>query len=147
MKNILKILTLILLFSNLALAETQEEKRARYVLVNMQHDYIKCYSFYKIGAEYVRKSNGDPEIIIGIEKSSDNSLKLVNDTGEMIGMSSDEMSKMVKSEMTNQLDQIGNDFNNASILIEKYSQLCEKLTEDKKQRISFWEKKAINKFK
>ena len=62
-------------------------------------------------------------------------------------MSSDEMSKMVKSEMKKQLNQISNDFNNASILIEKYAQLCKNLTENKKQRISFWEKKAINKFK
>ena len=147
MKKILKILTLSLLISNQTFAETKEEKRAKYVLLNMQQDYIKCYSFYKIGAEYVRKSNGDPEIIKGIEKSSDNSLKLAHDTGEIMEMSSDEMSKMVKSEMKKQLNQISNDFNNASILIEKYAQLCKNLTENKKQRISFWEKKAINKFK
>ena len=147
MKKILKILTLSLLFSNLAFAETKEEKRAKYVLLNMQQDYIACYSFYKIGAEYVRKSNGDPKIIEGIEKSSDYSLKLAHDTGEIIGMTGDEMSTMVKSEMKNQLDQIDNDFNNASVLVKKYAQTCKKLIGHKKQRISFWEEKAINKFK
>ena len=67
MKKILKILTLSLLFNNLAFAETKEEKRAKYILLNMHQDYIACYSFYKIGAEYVRKSNGNTEIIEGID--------------------------------------------------------------------------------
>jgi hypothetical protein len=147
MKKILKILTLSLLFNNLAFAETKEEKRAKYILLNMHQDYIACYSFYKIGAEYVRKSNGNTEIIEGIEKSSEHSLKLAHDTGEMIGMTSDEMSTMVKSEIKNQLDLIDNDFNNASVLLEKFSQMCKKIIEDKKQRIYFWEKKAVNKFK
>ena len=48
--------------------------------------------------------------------------------------------------MKNQLDQIDNDFNKASILLEKYAQQCKSVIENKKQRISFWEKKAKIKF-
>ena len=147
MKKILKILTLSLLFSNLAFAETKEEKRAKYVLLNMQQDYITCYSFYKIGAEYVKKSNGEASIIEGIEKSSDNSLRFAHETGEMMGMATDEMSGKVKSEVKNQLDLVGNDFKNAAALLEKYAQTCKNLIENKKKRISFWEKQAVNKFK
>ena len=155
MKKIFKIIILSLLFSNSAYAETKnefifektiEEKRAKYVLSNMQQDYITCYSFYKIGAEYVRKSNGDIDAIKGIEKSSDTSLKLTYETGEIMGMTSDEMSLKVKSEMKKQLDLIDNNFNNASILLKKYSQICKNLIENKEQRISFWEKKASKKF-
>ena len=113
----------------------------------MQQDYITCYAFYKIGAEYVRKSKGKPSIIEGIEKSSDTSLKLVHETGEIMGITSAEMSSKVKTEMQNQLDLIDNDFNNASVLLEKYAQTCKNLIENKKERISFWEKKASNKFK
>ena len=36
-----------------SLAETIEEKMAKYVLLNMQQDYITCYAFYKIGAEFI----------------------------------------------------------------------------------------------
>ena len=53
----------------------------------------------------------------------------------------------VKSEMKNQLNLIGNDFDNASVLLEKYAQTCKNLIENKKERISFWEKKSANKFK
>jgi len=146
-RKLLKIIILSLLVSNSAFAETKEEKRAKYVLLNMQQDYITCYAFYKIGAEYVRKSKGKPSIIEGIEKSSDTSLRLAHETGEIIGMTSAEMSSKVKAEMQNQLDLIDNDFNNASVLLEKYAQTCKNLIENKKERISFWEKKASNKFK
>ena len=146
-RKLFKIITLSLLVSNSAFAETKEEKKAKYVLLNMQQDYLTCYAFYKIGAEYVRKSKGKASIIKGIEKSSDTSLRLVYETGEIIGMTSTEMSSKVKTEMKNQLGVIGNDFNNASVLLEKYAQTCKNLIENKKERISFWENKASNKFK
>ena len=146
-RKILKIITLSLLISNPAFAQTKEEKRAKYVLLNMQQDYITCYAFYKIGAEYVRKTKGEPSIIEGIEKSSDTSLKLAHETGEIIGMASDKMSSKVKNEIQIQLDLIDNDLNNASVLLEKYAQTCKNLIENKKERISFWENKASNKFK
>ena len=145
MKKILKIFTLSFLLANSAFAETKEEKRAKYVLLNMQQDYIACYSFYKIGSEYVKKSNGDKSTIDGIEKSSDLSLKLAHDTGELMGMTIKEMSLKVESEMNKQLNLIDNNFSNASILLEKYAQNCKNLIENKKKRISFWEKKAKEK--
>jgi len=145
MRRILKIIILSLLLANVAHAETKEEKRAKYVLLNMQQDYIACYSFYKIGSEYVKKSNGDKNTIDGIEKSSDLSLKLAHDTGELMGMTIEEMSLKVESEMNKQLNLIDNNFSNASILLEKYAQNCKNLIENKKKRISFWEKQAKEK--
>ena len=147
MKKTLNILALSLLLVGSAFAKTKEEKRAKYVLLNMHEDYVTCYTFYKIGAEYVKKINGEMKIIEGIEKSSDNSLKLAHETGELMGMSTDEMSAKVKIQMKNQLNLIENNFSNAPLLLEKYAQLCKKLIENKKQRISFWEKKASDKFK
>ena len=40
-----------------------------------------------------------------------------------------------------------NDYNNASVLLSKYGLMCKNLIQNKKQRIDFWEKKALNKFK
>jgi len=122
MRKILKITILSLLFTSVAYAETKEEKRSKYILLNMQQDYIACYSFYKIGSEYVKKSNGDKSIIEGIEKSSDISLKFVHDTGELMSMTTKEMSLKIKSEINKQLNLIDKNFANASILLEKYAQ-------------------------
>ena len=146
-KKIITFLFLSLLICCKSYAKTNEELRAEYVLSNMQQDYITCYCFYKIGAEYIKKSDGEPNIIEGVEKSADTSLKLAHETGEIMGMVTEEMSLKVKLEMKKNLDLIDNDFNNASILLKKYAQNCKKLIENKKQRISFWEEKAANKFK
>ena len=147
MKKIITFLFLSLLICCKSYAKTNEELRAEYVLSNMQQDYITCYCFYKIGAEYIKKSDGEPNIIEGVEKSADTSLKLAHETGEIMGMATEEMSLKVKLEMKKNLDLIDNDFNNASILLKKYAQNCKKLIENKKERISFWEEKAANKFK
>tara|TARA_E500000331_G_scaffold126042_1_gene123700 strand:+ start:372 stop:818 length:447 start_codon:yes stop_codon:yes gene_type:complete len=146
-KKIITFLFLSLLICCKSYAKTNEELRAEYVLSNMQQDYITCYCFYKIGAEYIKKSDGEPNIIEGVEKSADTSLKLAHETGEIMGMATEEMSLKVKLEMKKNLDLIDNDFNNASILLKKYAQNCKKLIENKKERISFWEEKAANKFK
>ena len=140
MRKILKIIILSLLFTNATHAETKIEKRAKYVLLNMQQDYIACYSFYKIGSEYVKKSNGDKSAIDGIEKSSDVSLKLAHDTGEIMGMTTEEMSLKVKSEMNKQFNLIDNNFSNVSILLEKYAQNCKNLIENKKKELLFGKK-------
>ena len=60
MYKVAKFLFLIFLLNKTAYGESKnefiveqtiEEKRAEFVLSNMQKDYIACYSFYKIGAE------------------------------------------------------------------------------------------------
>ena len=140
MRKILKIIILSLLFANTAHAETKIEKRAKYVLLNMQQDYIACYSFYKIGSEYVKKSNGDKNTTDGIEKSSDISLKLAHDTGEIMDMTKEEMSLKVESEINKQLNLIDNNFSNASVLLEKYAQNCKNLIENKKKEFLFGKK-------
>ena len=145
MRKILKIIILSLLLNNVAYAETKEEKIAKYILLNMQQDYITCYSFYKIGSEFVKKSNGDKSVIDGIEKSSDISLRLAHETGEIMGMTTEKMSTKVKSEMNKQLNSIDNNFSNASILLKKYAKTCKNLIENKKERILFWEEQAKEK--
>ena len=145
-KKIILIFIFSIITSGLSLAETNEEKRAKYVLSSMQQDYITCYSFYKIGAEYIKKLDGEKKIVDGVEKSSDISLKFAHETGELMGMSADEMSSKVELEMKSQLDLIDKDFNKAPILLKKYAQQCKSLIENKQQRISYWERKALNKF-
>ena len=128
-------------------SKTKEELRAHYILMNMQQDYTTCYIFYKIGSEAIKTTNKDKEILKGIEKSADIVLKFAYETGELLDMKVEDMAAKIKSEMKLQVEEIGNDYNNASILLDKYSLLCKSLIENKKQRIDFWEKKAVNKFK
>ena len=143
-------LFLISLFCNVSFAEElqiKEKKRANYVLVNMHQDYITCYIFYKIGSEAIKSAEGETDITNGIAQSADTSLKLAFETGELLNMSVEDMSAKVQVEMKSQSNEIQNHYNNAAKLLNKYGPTCENLIQDKKQRIDFWEKKALNKFK
>ena len=56
-KNLFYTLFLISLLGNVhAIEKTKEEKVAKFVLENMQKDYISCYSFYKIATESFKKA-------------------------------------------------------------------------------------------
>jgi len=142
-------LFLTLPFCNLSFAEElkTEKKKAHYVLVNMHQDYITCYIFYKIGTEVIKSAEEENDITNGIEQSADTSLKLAFETGELLNMSVEDMSAEVQVEMKFQSNKIQNDYNNASKILNKYASTCKNLIQDKKQRIDFWEKKALDKFK
>ena len=150
MKKIFLNTFIIFIFCNLSFAEiikTKDEKRANYILTNMQQDYTTCYVFYKIGADSIRKSDGDTDIVKGIEQSADTSLKFAYETGELSGMKFENMETRVKMEMKSQSNEIDNSYANASILLEKYGDVCKNLIQNKTQRINYWEKKAKKKFK
>ena len=53
MKKIILLLIILYPFSAHALEKTKEEKVAKYIIQNIQKDYVTCYSFYKVGAEHV----------------------------------------------------------------------------------------------
>ena len=93
------LLVTIIIFSNTFLyaAENAKEKKiAKYVMENIQKDYVACYSFYKIAAESFKKAGKEKQIIEGLEKSADVTLKFNHDLGEVLGMPPQIMTKKTK---------------------------------------------------
>ena len=137
-----KILLIIFLFSSLnlyAVEKTKEEKVAKYVLENIQKDYVACYSFYKIAAESFKKAGKKKQIIEGLEKSADVTLKFNHDLGEVLGMPPQIMSKKTKKKIDELAVIAKKDF---SSLANQYGLMCKKLVENQKQRIDYWEAKG-----
>ena len=139
MKKILLIIFLISPLHLFAVEKTKEEKVAKYVLENIQKDYVACYSFYKIAAESFKKAGKEKQIIESLEKSADVSLKFNHDLGEVLGMPTQVMTKKTK----NKIDEFAliakKDF---SSLANQYGLMCKKLVENQKQRIDYWEAKG-----
>ena len=137
-----KILLIIFLFSPLnlfAIEKTKEEKVAKYVLENIQKDYVACYSFYKIAAESFKKAGKEKQIIEGLEKSADVTLKFNHDLGEVLGMPPQIMTKKTKKKVDEFTTIAKKDF---SSLANQYGLMCKKLVENQKQRIDYWEAKG-----
>ena len=137
-----KILLIIFLFSPLnlfAVEKTKEEKVAKFVLENIQKDYVACYSFYKIAAESFKKAGKEKQIIEGLEKSADVTLKFNHDLGEVLGMAPQIMTKKTKKKIDEFTAVAKKDF---SSLASQYGLMCKKLVENQKQRIDYWEAKG-----
>jgi len=139
MRKILIIIFLISPLNLFAVEKTKEEKVAKYVLENIQKDYVACYSFYKIAAESFKKAGKEKQIIKGLEDSADVTLKFNHDLGEVLGMPPKIMSKNNKKKIEELTAIAKKDF---SSLASQYGLMCKKLVENQKQRINYWETKG-----
>ena len=139
MRKILIIIFLISPLNLFAVEKTKEEKVAKYVLENIQKDYVACYSFYKIAAESFKKAGKEKQIIKGLEDSADVTLKFNHDLGEVLGIPPKIMSKNNKKKIEELTAIAKKDF---SSLASQYGLMCKKLVENQKQRIDYWETKG-----
>ncbi len=139
------IIILILLPTYLNGAESGKEKIiAKYVMENIQKDYVNCYSFYKVAAESFKKAGKDKNIIDSLEKSADISLKYNYDLGEIMGLNPEVMAQMTKDKIDKFVNLANKDF---ASLAKEHGLVCKNLVENPEKRTDFWEKKGKIKFK
>ena len=135
------LLILLVLFPNLLLADekAKEAKIAKYIMENIQQDYLDCYSFYKVAAESFKKAGKEKNLIDSLEKSADVSLKYNYDLGEIMGFKAEVMAEMTKEKVGKFVELANKDF---SSLAKKYGLTCKNLVENPKERTAYWEKKC-----
>ena len=68
MKKIILIILIIIPFSLNANENAKEKKVAKYVMENIQKDYVNCYSFYKVAAQSFKDAGKDKNIIDSLGK-------------------------------------------------------------------------------
>ena len=100
MKRLLILIFIFLLPASLFADEKVKEKKvAKYIMENIQKDYLDCYSFYKVAAESFKKAGKDQGIIKNLENSADVSLKYNYDLGEIMGLNPEVMAEMTKTKI------------------------------------------------
>ena len=144
MRKIIYLIVLLYPFSLNSIEKTKEEKVAKYVIENIQKDYVNCYSFYKVSAESFKKLGKEKSLIDSLEKSADVTLKFNHDLGEVLGLKPETMAKINKEEVETFAKKAKKDF---ALLAKEYGLLCKNLVENQKQRIDYWEKKGNKKIK
>ena len=144
MKKILYLIVILYPWSVSAIEKTKEEKVAKYIIENIQKDYVACYSFYKVGAASFKKAGKEKNVIESLEKSADVTLKFNHDLGEVLGLKPTTMAKTTKQEVEKFTKIAKEDF---ASLVKKYGLMCKNLVENQKQRIDYWEKKGNKKIK
>ena len=146
MKKIFLIILLIYPFDLLANQKnnSNETKVAKFIMENIQRDYVNCYSFYKVAAESFKKAKKDIALIESLEKSADVALKFNYELGEIMGFNSEVMAQMTKDKVNKFVLLANKDF---SSLAKKYGLLCKNLVENPEERTNYWQNKGNEKFK
>ena len=138
MKKLLGIVVLGLLLSGNAYANEKQT----YILNNLQEDFTTCYSYFKIAEEGIsRGSNVDKETVAGLKKSADISLESAYLVGEQLNMKTEAMTARVKMSFQKMQKEMGSDFINFSIILEKYAYYCKEVIEKPEVRMQYWENK------
>ena len=137
----LLLIIIFLIFPNLLSADekAKEAKIAKYIMENIQKDYLNCYSFYKVAAESFKKAGKEKNLIDSLEKSADASLKYNYDLGEIREFKAEVMAEMTREKIDKFVELANKDFPS---LAKKYGLTCKNLVENPKERTSYWEKKG-----
>ena len=94
--NKILLITFIFLLQNVLFAEetAKEKKIAKYIMENIQKDYLDCYSFYKVAAESFKTANKEKSLVENLENSADVALKYYFDLGEIMGLNPEVMAQI-----------------------------------------------------
>ena len=139
MKKIIIFIITFLPLTSFADESVKEKKIAKYVMENIQKDYVDCYSFYKVAAESFKKAGKDVKVIESLEKSADVALKYNYDLGEIMGLNPEVMAQMTKDKVNSFVSLANKDF---SSLAKQYGLVCKNLVENPEQRTNHWENKG-----
>ena len=139
MKRILLVIFISITLPIHANENAREKKIAKYVMENIQKDYVNCYSFYKVAAESFKKAGKEKQLIDSLEKSADVTLKYNYELGEIMGLNPEVMAQMTKDTVNNFVNLANKDF---PLLAKKYGLVCKNLVEKPEERTNYWEDKG-----
>ena len=138
MKKILLTIFFTLVLSGGASADEKQT----YVLNNLQEDFTTCYSYYKIAGEGISRGRElDQDTIEGLNRSADIALQSAYLIGQQLNMKTEAMSARVEMAFQKMSDEMGSDFINFSVILNKYAYYCKDVIEKPEQRMQYWESK------
>ena len=139
MKKFFLILFIVFPFVLLAEENPKDRRIAKFVMENIQKDYVNCYSFYKVAAEIFKKAGKEKSLVDSLENSADVALKYNYDLGEIMGLNPEVMAQMTKDKVNSFVVIANKDFYS---LAKKYGLVCKNLVENPEQRTKYWEKEG-----
>ena len=138
----MKRLILTILFTMVQSGSVIADEKQTYVLNNLQEDFTTCYCYYKIAGEGISRGRElDQEAINGLNRSANIALESAYLIGQQLNMKTEAMSARVNMAFQKMQDEMGSDFINFSVILDKYAYYCKDVIEKPEQRIQYWENK------
>ena len=138
MKKLFFIILISLFLRGIVIADEKQT----YVLNNLQEDFTTCYCYYKIAVEGISRGRElDQEAINGLNRSANIALESAYLIGQQLNMKTEAMSARVNMAFQKMQDEMGSDFINFSVILDKYAYYCKDVIEKPELRIQYWEDK------
>jgi len=138
----MKRLILTILFTMVQSVSVIADEKQTYVLNNLQEDFTTCYCYYKIAGEGISRGRElDQEAINGLNRSANIALESAYLIGQQLNMKTEAMSARVNMAFQKMQDEMGSDFINFSVILDKYAYYCKDVIEKPELRIQYWEDK------
>ena len=104
---------------------------------NYHQEMVECFSYFGIFIEGLKRK-GSKNGVANYEKAAD----ILNDrmyvVGKLLGMKDEAMLARLRFMVRQHAQEMGSDFINFSILLERYYERCQTVVEKPAERIRFW---------
>ena len=140
--KLLKLFTLIYLFLSTNLfAQSASDKAMAWINSNLIDEHAICYVFYKIIEEVLNRDSTKPKI--NYTSITDSLINKMIILGNYSSIKEEAIIAKIELSMKDLKNQMGSDFKNYSILLNKYGQFCKDLVEKPDNRMKYWADRAI----
>jgi hypothetical protein len=140
--KLLKLFTLIYLFLSTNLfAQSASDKAMAWINSNLIDEHAIYYVFYKISEEGLNRDSTKPKI--NYTSITDSLINKMIILGNYSSIKEEAIIAKIELSMKDLKNQMGSDFKNYSILLNKYDQFCKDLVEKPDNRMKYWADRAI----
>ena len=139
--KLLKLFTIYLFLSTNLFAQSASDKAMAWINSNMIDEHANCYVFYKISEEGLNRDTTKPKV--NYANITDSLINKMSILGKQTSIKQETILAKIELSMKDLKNQMGGDFKNYSIILNKYGQFCKDLVEKPENRMKHWADRAI----
>ena len=139
--KLLKLFTIYLFLSTNLFAQSASDKAMAWINSNLIDEHANCYVFYKISEEGLNRDTTKPKV--NYANITDSLINKMSILGKQSSIKQETILAKIELSMKDLKNQMGGDFKNYSIILNKYGQFCKDLVEKPENRMKHWADRAI----
>jgi len=139
--KILKFFIIYIFLSTNLFAQSATDKAMAWINSNLIDEHANCYVFYKISEEGLNRDTTKSKV--NYANITDSLINKMSILGKQSSIKQETILAKIELSMKNLKNQMGGDFKNYSIILNKYGQFCKDLVEKPENRMKHWADRAI----
>ena len=128
-------------FNTNLFAQSASDKAMAWINSNLIDEHATCYVFYMTSEEGLNRDPTKPKITN--KKLTDSLISRMLILAENSSIKQETILAKIELSMKKIKNEMGNDFKNYSIILNKYGEFCQNLVERPEVRMKYWTDRAI----